>query len=82
MLTRDRVVAEALTVISVDGVEALTMRALATRPGVVPGALYRRVRSEDQLHGLVLDGVLRVPRQDSNLRSRSGDRSPTSPPVS
>lgn len=57
-LTRERVVAEALAVISTDGVEALSMRALATRLGVVPGALYRHVRSKEQLQDLVLDGVL------------------------
>jgi AcrR family transcriptional regulator len=57
-LTRERVVAEALTVISVDGAEALSMRGLARRLGVVPGALYRHVRSKEQLHDLVLDAVL------------------------
>ncbi len=57
-LTRERVVTEALAVISADGVEALSMRALATRLGVVPGALYRHVRSKEQLHDLILDGVL------------------------
>ena len=34
------------------------MRALATRLGVVPAALYRHVRNKEQLHDLVLDGVL------------------------
>jgi AcrR family transcriptional regulator len=57
-LTRERVVAEALTVIAAHGVEELSMRALATRLGVVPGALYRHVRNKEQLHDLVLDGVL------------------------
>jgi AcrR family transcriptional regulator len=57
-LTRERVVAEALTVIGADGIDALSMRALATRLGVVPGALYRHVRNKDQLHDLVLDEVL------------------------
>ena len=57
-LTRARVVAEALTVIAEDGVEALTMRTLAARLGVVPGALYRHVRNKEQLQDLVLDGVL------------------------
>lgn len=58
VLTREHVVAEALTVISTDGVDALSMRTLATRLGVVPGALYRHVRNKEQLHDLVLDGVL------------------------
>jgi AcrR family transcriptional regulator len=57
-LTRARVVTEALTVIAEEGVEALTMRTLAARLGVVPGALYRHVRNKTQLHDLVLDGVL------------------------
>ena len=57
-LTRQRVVAEALTLIAHDGVDALTMRTLATRLGVVPGALYRHVRSKEQLCDLVVDGVL------------------------
>ena len=57
-LTRQRVIAEALAVISADGVAALSMRALAARLGVVPGALYRHVRSKEQLYDLVLDDVL------------------------
>jgi AcrR family transcriptional regulator len=57
-LTRERVVAEALTVIAAQGVAALTMRTLAARLGVVPGALYRHVRNKEQLQDLVLDGVL------------------------
>jgi len=43
-LTRERVVAEALPLIAQEGVEALTMRTLGARLGVVPGALYRHVR--------------------------------------
>src|SRR5579863_10736785 len=58
VLTRERVVAEARTIISTDGAGALSMRALAARLGVVPGALYRHVRSKEQLCDLVVDGVL------------------------
>ncbi len=57
-LTRERVVAEALAIIGAGGVDALSMRALAARLGVVPGALYRHVRSKGQLCDLVVDGVL------------------------
>jgi AcrR family transcriptional regulator len=57
-LTRERVVAEALTIIGADGADGLGMRALAARLGVVPGALYRHVRSKEQLCDLVVDGVL------------------------
>jgi AcrR family transcriptional regulator len=57
-LTRERVVAEALAIIAADGAAALSMRALATRLGVVPGALYRHVRSKEQLCDLAADSVL------------------------
>ncbi len=57
-LTRQRVVAEALAVIAHDGVQAMTMRALAARLGVVPGAVYHHVGNKQQLQDLVLDGVL------------------------
>ena len=58
VLTRDRVVAGALAIISAHGAAALSMRTLATRLGVVPAALYRHVRSKEQLYDLILDGVL------------------------
>ena len=57
-LTRERVVAEALTVIAHDGIQALTMRHLAARLGVVPGALYHHVANKQQLQDLLLDNVL------------------------
>ncbi|HEY7264126.1 MAG TPA: TetR/AcrR family transcriptional regulator [Trebonia sp.] len=57
-LTRERVVREALTVIAADGAQSLSMRALAARLGVVPGALYRHVRGKEQLYDLILDAVL------------------------
>lgn len=57
-LTRGRVVSEALAVISAEGAQALSMRAVAARLGVVPGALYRHVRNKEQLYDLVLDAVL------------------------
>jgi len=58
VLTRERVIAEALAVIAADGAQSLSMRALAGRLGVVPGALYRHIRGKDQLHDLILDAVL------------------------
>jgi AcrR family transcriptional regulator len=57
-LTRERVVEEALAVIAHDGAKALTMRRLAARLGVVPGALYNHVRNKQQLQDLLLDNVL------------------------
>ncbi len=69
-LTRERVVAEALSVIAADGAGALSMRALAGRLGVVPGALYRHVRSKEQLCDLAVDGVLA--EVDSRVRRAAG----------
>jgi TetR/AcrR family transcriptional regulator, tetracycline repressor protein len=57
-LTQERLVSEALALIVANGCAAFSMRALATQLGVVPGALYRHVRSKEQLYDLVLDGVL------------------------
>ena len=57
-LTCERVVGVALRVIAAGSAQALSMRALAGRLGVVPGALYRHVRGKEQLYGLVLDAVL------------------------
>ena len=57
-LTRERIVTEALAVIAHDGAQALTMRRLAARLAVVPGALYHHVGNKQQLQDLVLDGVL------------------------
>ena len=57
-LTRQRIVTQALAVIAHDGVQALTMRNLAARLGVVPGALYHHVGNKQQLQDLLLDGVL------------------------
>lgn len=65
-LTQERVVSEALTVIAQEGVEALTMRTLGARLGVVPGALYRHVRSKEQLQDLIVDGVLAEVDRDVN----------------
>ena len=57
-LTPQRVVAEALAVIAQDGAQAMSMRALAARLGVVPGALYHHVGNNQHLQDLLLDGVL------------------------
>jgi AcrR family transcriptional regulator len=57
-LTPQRIVTEALTVIAEDGIQALTMRSLAARLGVVPGALYHHFGNKQQLQDLLLDGVL------------------------
>jgi AcrR family transcriptional regulator len=57
-LTRERVVATSLAIIAEDGVQALTMRNLAARLGIVPGAVYHHVGNKQQLQDLLLDNVL------------------------
>jgi TetR/AcrR family tetracycline transcriptional repressor len=57
-LTREQVVSEGLALVSAAGAQSLTMRGLADRLGVVPGALYRHVRNKEQLQDLILDAVL------------------------
>ena len=54
-LTRDDVLAEAIDLIDQQGLDALTMRNLADRLGVVPMALYRHVSNKDDLMEGVLD---------------------------
>jgi AcrR family transcriptional regulator len=71
-LTRERVVAEALAVIAQDGAQALTMRSLAARLGVVPGALYHHVRNKQQLQDLLLNGVLAEVEVDVHLNPSVG----------
>jgi TetR/AcrR family transcriptional regulator, tetracycline repressor protein len=68
-LSRDQVVAETLAIVSSQGVQALSMRGLAARLGVVPGALYRHVRSKEELYDLALDAVLAEvdPQVDDSL---------------
>jgi AcrR family transcriptional regulator len=71
-LTRERVVEEALAVIAHDGAQALTMRRLAARLGVVPGALYHHVRNKQQLQDLLLNGVLAEVEVDVHLNPSVG----------
>jgi hypothetical protein len=76
VLTRDRVAAEAPAIISASDAAALSMRTLAARLGVVPAALYRHVRSEEQLYDL-LEG--RSPRSRTSC-GPSWTTTPASPP--
>ena len=55
-LTRERVLEAALAVVDAEGVEALTMRRVATDVGFDPMALYRHVEGKDAL----LDGVVEM----------------------
>lgn len=57
-LTHDFIVATAITMIESDGVEALTMRKLATACGAAPMSLYRHVTTKEELLRTVVDTYL------------------------
>ena len=57
-LDTDQVVAAARAVLREDGIEALSLRAVARRLGVAPNTMYSHVASKDDLLDLALDDVL------------------------
>ena len=74
-LTRAAVLDEAMALLDEEGLEALTMRHLAERLGVVPMAIYRHVSNKDDLIDALLDlGVSKVPLPDPALDWRDGLR--------
>jgi AcrR family transcriptional regulator len=72
-LTREVVLREALALLDDEGFEALTMRRLSERLGVVPMALYRHVANKDDLIIGVIDlAVSLVPIPSTELDWRTG----------
>lgn len=57
-LDRSAVVAEAIALADAEGLEALSMRALAARLGVVPMALYKHVADKEDLLGHMVDRIV------------------------
>lgn len=57
-LTTERLATATLAVIDRDGIEALTMRAVAKELGMATMSLYRYVTDKDELEVLVVDQVL------------------------
>ena len=57
-LDTDQVLAAARAVLREDGIDALSLRAVARRLGVAPNTLYSHVAGKDGLLDLVLDDVL------------------------
>lgn len=58
-LSREAIVAVARVIVERDGIEALSMRRVATELGSSPMALYRHVRDKDELLVLLLDALAR-----------------------
>jgi AcrR family transcriptional regulator len=63
LLSRRAIAEMALTVIDADGLDALSMRALARRLGVVAGSLYHHIASRDAL----LDDVIALINEEVDL---------------
>jgi AcrR family transcriptional regulator len=66
-LNADAIVAAGLEILAADGIDAVTMRAVATRLGTGPASLYAHVRDKRELHELMLDevfGEIEVPIAD------------------
>lgn len=68
-LSRERVVAEARRLLDEDGMDALSMRALAQRLGVSTMALYNHVRDKRDL----MEGIAQAVVEELRLPAMTGD---------
>ncbi|GGH50945.1 TetR/AcrR family transcriptional regulator [Microbacterium album] len=57
-LTRERALSEAVALADAEGIDAVSMRNLAARLGVVPMALYKHVANKEDLLGGVVDVLI------------------------
>ena len=75
VLTRERIVEEAIALLDADGIEALSMRTLGQRLNAGATSLYRHVANKDELIELVVDevyGEVDVPALDDVADWREG----------
>ena len=66
-LTQDQIVQAALRIVAAEGLEAVSMRRLATEFGTGPSSLYAHVANKDELHQLMFDEICRdipIPEPD------------------
>jgi TetR/AcrR family tetracycline transcriptional repressor len=57
-LSREQIVAAAITIVDREGLDALSMRKLAAELGVGPMSLYYHVQDKTSLYDLILDAVM------------------------
>jgi AcrR family transcriptional regulator len=72
--TAEEIVATAVRIIDADGLDALTVRRLASELGVAAMTVYSYVRSKDELLDLVVDGVagdVALPPGEGDWRERA-----------
>lgn len=77
-LSRERVTAEAVALADAEGLTALTIRALATRLGVKPMAIYHHVANKEGLLDAIVDAVyaeVHLPGTDGEWRTELERRS-------
>jgi AcrR family transcriptional regulator len=70
----EEIVATAVRIIDADGLDALTVRRLASELGVAAMTVYSYVRSKDELLDLVVDGVaggVALPPEEGEWRARA-----------
>jgi AcrR family transcriptional regulator len=60
VLSRDRIVAAAIAVADAEGLDAVSMRRVATQLGAAPMSLYRHVATKDDLLLQMMDAVFRA----------------------
>jgi len=73
LLTRDQIVVAALDLVDHDGLDALSMRKLATRLGVDPMSIYHHVPGKDALLRALVEHVfdgMEQPARDGDWRQR------------
>ena len=73
VLTRDRIVAAAIGLVDRDGLEALSMRSLASELGVGPMTLYYHVPDRAALDDLIFDAVMGEVDLSADDATRSGE---------
>ncbi len=70
-LTREGIVATAITILRAEGLEKVTMRRLAQELDTGPASLYVYVRNVAELHGAILDELLAA--ADLRIDARASD---------
>ncbi|MCK6210306.1 TetR/AcrR family transcriptional regulator C-terminal domain-containing protein [Georgenia sp. EYE_87] len=76
-LSRERVLRAAVALADADGIEALSMRRLAERLGVVPMALYKHVANKEELLDGMVDvvlGEIEPPPEEADWRTAVRER--------
>jgi AcrR family transcriptional regulator len=68
-ITRDEIIAAARAIAETNGIEAVTVRALAAAMGAAPMSLYNHVSTREEILDAVLDGVLGELEFDDNHRA-------------